>query len=169
MTVKEVSRIVKRLVGEDDFHDVEDILASYYSLAQIQIATTAAPIERTFEAECGVTVALPDDLYRLIRVGGSYLRTDKRHIQVSGEGSVTVRYYAYPAPLADDCDQNYEFEIDPDAQAAIPYYAAAQTVLADSDMRRYYAFMDMYNAILANVAAAKAQASMLTVVDLEEL
>lgn len=169
MTVKDANKTVKRLVGEDDFHDVSDILASYYSLAQIQIASTIAPIERSFEAECGVTVTLPDDLYRLIRVKGSYRRTDAKHIYVEGEGYVTVRYYAYPKPLADDCDENTEFEVCPEAQAAIPYYAAAQTVLADSDMRRYYAFMEMYNAILTNVEGSRQKKSVLTVVDLEEM
>lgn len=169
MTVKDANKTVKRLVGEDDFHDVEDILASYYSLAQIQIATTVAPIERSFEAECGVTVTLPNDLYRLISVKGSYRRTDAKHIYIDGEGYVTVRYYAYPRTLSDNCDPFYEFEVSPEAQAAIPYYAAAQTVLADSDMRRYYAFMDMYNSILTNVADSNQRASVVTVVDLEAM
>lgn len=169
MTVKEANKTVRRLIGEDDFHDVEDILPSYYSLAQVQIATTAAPIEKVVQAPCGVTTLLPDDLYRLIGVKGSFVRIDTHHIFIDGEGSAAVRYYAYPAPIRDDCDIMTEFEVCPEAQMAIPYYAAAQTVLADSDMRRYYAFMDMYNSVLANVSAGREGKSLLTVVDLEAM
>ena len=169
MSVKEANKTVKRLIGEDDFHDVEDILPSYYSLAEVQIATTAAPIEKVCQMPCGESVTLPDDLYRLIGVKGSFVRTDTRHIFIEGTGSVAVRYYAYPAPLKDDCDIMTEFEVCPEAQMAIPYYAAAQAVLADSDMRRYYAFMDMYNSILATVMNNRSLKSVFTVKRAEEM
>ena len=165
MTVGQANRLVKALVGEDDFHDVEDILASYYDIAQREIATTVSPIYRTVKVGCGVIAKLPKDLFRLISVDRGYERPDKTHIIAIGDGEATVGYYAYPAKLSDDAPQNAEFEVSDNAQSAIPYFAAAQTVLSDSDMRRYYAFMDMYNDILSNAASSE---SSIRIVRLEE-
>ena len=44
MTINHAHKLVRALIGEDDFHDVEDILVSYYDIAQREIATTVAPI-----------------------------------------------------------------------------------------------------------------------------
>lgn len=164
MTINDANRIVMKLVGEDDFHDVEDILTSYYDLAQVELATTAAPIEKSFKAESGV-VKLPDDFYRLKSIDTGYTRKDNGHIELETDG--TVKYYAYPVRLKDDTDKSTEFEISPEAQQAIPYYAAARIVLADSDMRRYYAFTELYSGIVSTIAQNNSSASVMTVVELE--
>ncbi|MBQ8605427.1 MAG: hypothetical protein IJ408_01710 [Clostridia bacterium] len=169
MTINEAHRLVKALVGEDDFHDVEDVLSSYYDLAQTEIATTVCPIRKSCTLKAGKNVLLPDDLYRLIYVSESYERTDRNHITTDGGGDVVIKYFAYPKKLYDDSPETTELEVDKRAQAAIPYYAAAQTVLSDSDMRRYYAFMDMYNSILANVNASDRENSRLRIVKTEEI
>ena len=169
MTVGHANRLVRALVGEDDFHDVEDILSSYYDIAQTEIATTVAPIFKTATVPCGKKVTLPSDLFRLISVSSGYERHDKTHITVIGDGSAVIGYYAFPQKLTDDVMPSQEFEVSAHLAPAIPYFAAAQTVLADSDMRRYYAFMDMYNSVLANVSAGREGKSLLTVVDLEAM
>lgn len=165
MTINDANRLVLALVGEDDFHDVKDVLTSYYDLAQVEIATTVAPILKTFEARKGSN-RLPDDFYRICHVPTAYSRTDRNHISVDGD--VTVKYYAYPTRLKDDADGTTEFEVVSEAQQAIPYYAAARTVLSDSDMRRYYAFMDLYSSVLSSVAQQNTAASVMTVVQLED-
>lgn len=167
MTVAQANKIVRALIGEDDFCQIKDVIASYYSIAQRQIATTVCPIIRGAFIECGKKVPLPSDLYRLKSVPASYTK-EGGYITISGEGTVYVIYYALPAPIPDDCDQATEFEVDAEAQSALPFYAAAQTVLADSDMRRYNAYMDSYNNILSNIAAANKHA-VLNIVSTEAL
>lgn len=169
MTIDQANRLVKKLVGEDDFHDVDDILTSYYDLAQREIATFAAPIRKSIVVKCGEKVALPEDIYRLANVSVSYRRIDMSHIIADGEGEATVCYLAYPKRLTDDSPLTEEFEVCREAQIAIPYFAAAQTVLADSDMRRYYVFMDMFNSILSNVSQNNLSSSKLTVVRTEDI
>ena len=112
---------------------------------------------------------LPDDLYRLIKSDCSFQRTDDRHITVQGDGSAQVWYYAYPSDINELCAGETDFEVAPEAQSAIPYFAAAYAVLSDSDMRRYYAFMDMYNAILTNIAAGGEAQAVITVVKTEDM
>lgn len=169
MTVNDANLLVRKLVGDDDFHDVSDILASYYDIAQREIATTAAPICKSIRVPCGVSVALPKDTYRLASVSAGYVRDDINHITVEGVGEAVVCYLAYPKRIGESTEGTYEFEVCPEAQSAIPYFAAAQTVLADSDMRRYYAFMDAFNSILANVENGRTSASKITVVRTEEM
>ena len=169
MNINQANELVKKLVGEDDFHDVEDILASYYDIAQTMIATTVCPIEKTFELKAGVKTELPKDLYRLVNVPAGYKRVDKNNIIVNGSDNVVATYYAYPKKLYDDTPQDTEFEVEAEAQSAIAYYAAAQTVLADSDMRRYYAFMETYNGLLSNILASSKEKTVFRVVTQEEM
>lgn len=166
MTIGEANKIVKSLIGEDDFYYVSDVIASYYGIAQKLIATTVCPIVKSATLKCGKNVLLPDDLYRIKSISNGYVRTDRTHVDIDGEGEAKVWYYAYPANISDDTPDTYEFELDPEAQSALPFYAAAQTVLADSDMRRYNAFIDNFNNILSNIAQADAK-PFLTVVKTE--
>ena len=148
MTVAEANRIVMRLVGEDDFHHVGDILKTYYAVAQRQIATTVCPIEKSMPLFAGEKVILPDEFYRIKRINCDYEKYGRTIIAAE---DTKLIYYAYPADVVSDED---EFEIDPEAQNALPFYAAAQLVLSDSDMRRYTVFMDSYNFILSNISAS---------------
>ena len=94
---------------------------------------------------------------------------DLLHIRIEGKGKVKIVYFAYPVKIYDNSPLSTEFEVAPQAQSAIPYFAAAQAVLSDSDMRRYYAFMDMFNNILTNVCASNESLSTIRVVRQEEL
>ena len=169
MTINHAHKLVKALVGEDDFHDVKDILTSYYDIAQREIATTVCPIKKVRTVKAGEKILLPKDVYRLCKVSASYERTDTEHIIIEGSGVAQITYYAYPERLYDDTPGYTEFEVEAAAQSAIPYFAAAQVVLADSDMRRYYAFMDSYNSILANVDSARKSYATVKVVKTEEM
>lgn len=157
MTIGDANRLVRALVGEDDFHDVEEVLPSYYDIAQREIATTVAPIFKTATVNCGEKIKLPEDLFRLISVSSGYERHDRTHITVIGEGTAVIGYYAFPQKITDEALLSSTFEVSAHVAPAIPYFAAAQTVLADSDMRRYYAFMDMYNDILSNAMGSKSE------------
>ncbi len=148
MTAAEANRIVMRLVGEDDFHHVGDILKTYYGMAQRQIATTVCPIEKSMPLFAGEKTRLPDEFFRIKRINCDY---EKSGLFITAAEDTRLIYYAYPADIVSDED---EFEIDPEAQNALPFYAAAQLVLADSDMRRYTVFIDSYNFILSNISAS---------------
>ncbi len=169
MTIRQADDIVRGLIGEDDYRHMKKDLARLYDIAQRQIATTAAPIRRSFIAECGRLCRLPSDLYRLAGSDAGYRRVDDDHIILSGSGSAAVRYLAYPAQIDGNTDDDTEFEVRAEAQSAIPYFAAAYSVLSDSDMRRYYAFIDTYNNILSNIVAADRDMAAMTVVTAKEI
>lgn len=169
MTINQANDLVRGLIGEDDYHHMKGVLAGYYDIAQKQIATTVSPIKKSFEAPCGVKIELPKNLYRLIKANKSYRRTDKSHIVIDGSKDAEVFYYAYPSDITELSDGETEFEVAAEAQNAIPYFAAAYAVLSDSDMRRYYAFMDMYNNVLSNIAAVNEGQPVITVVRTEDI
>ena len=169
MTKNNPHDLLRGLIGEDDYHHMKGVLAGFYDIAQKQIATTVSPIKKSFSVTCGVQTELPGDLYRLIKSDCSFQRTDDRHIIVQGEGSAQLLYYAYPSDINELCAGDTEFEVATEAQSAIPYFAAAYAVLSDSDMRRYYAFMDMYNTILTNIAAGNDAQAVITVVKTEDM
>lgn len=169
MTVNEAHKTVMGLIGEDDFRHASGVLCGFYDMAQKQIATTVCPIEKTFEADCGVTVTLPDDLFELAGASAAYKLVDGRHIVLSGQGRATVRYHAYPADVTESTDGDAQFEVDTSVQSAIPLYAAAHAVLSDSDMRRYYAFIDAFNTVLKNAESRRAQRMHATVLRTEDM
>lgn len=169
MTVNQANDMVRGLIGEDDYHHMKGVLAGYYDIAQKQIATTVSPIRKSMKADCGKLVELPQDMYRLIRADGSYRRVDEEHIIIDGAGESVIRYLAYPSDITAQSSGKTEFEVSIEAQAAIPYFAAAYAVLADSDMRRYYAFIDTYNTILSNIAAGSDAHGVITVLRTEDM
>ena len=169
MTVNEAHKTVKGLIGEDDFRHASGVLCGFYDIAQKQIATTVCPVEKSFTAPCGEPVPLPDDLFCVSGADAPYTLPDKRHILLTGSGSATVRYHAYPADITEDADGDTGFEIDVSVQSAIPLFAAAHAVLSDSDMRRYYAFIDAYNTVLRNAESRKNGQAHATVVRTEDM
>ncbi len=169
MTINQVNDLVRGLVGEDDYHHMKGVLAGYYDIAQRQIATTVSPIVKSFNAAAGAVTEIPDDTFRLLGSGVSYTRIDDKHIIVQGDRDVSIKYCAYPSEISELSDPDTEFEICEHAQNAIPYFAAAYAVLSDSDMRRYYAFLDMYNTILSNIAQFNQDGAVMTVVRMEDM
>lgn len=155
MTVDDANKTVLHLIGEQDYQNAKDSFIAFYDVAQRQIATTVCPIIRRVALTEGVSV-LPQDLFRIKSVDATYTR-EGDNIITDGKGTYTLTYYAYPKALTDGSSQ---FEIDPEAQSALPFYAAAQAVIADSDMRRYNAFLDSYDNVLANIAAAAKQGTL---------
>ncbi len=169
MTINQVNDLVRGLIGEDDYHHMKGVLAGYYDIAQKQIATTVSPIVKSFKVLGGVVTQIPDDTYRILGANVSFKRVDEKHIIAEGDKEVTVRYYAYPSEITEMTDPETEFEVCEHAQNAIPYFAAAYAVLSDSDMRRYYAFLDMYNTILSNIVQFDEGQAVMTVVRMEDM
>ena len=166
MTIDQANDLVRALIGEDDYHYGADAFMSYYDIAQKQIATTVSPIKKSFTITGPQVVTMPQDMYRLTGCDKSYRKIDDTHIEVEEHGDTNIRYFAYPCDITPQTPVETSFEVSSEAQNAIPYFAAAHAVLADSDMRRYYAFMDMYNNILQNISAQDSGASILTIIEL---
>jgi len=71
-------------------------------------------------------------------------------IPYSVTGEYTVEYYAYPATIEDTTATSTEFEIDIEAQEAIPYYVASQIML-DEDGAISSKLFAMYQGKLLNL------------------
>lgn len=113
-----------------------------------------------------VLYTMPDDFYQLNKVilkgnianSQPYENTcdffwEKKNIIAIGYYNVaeySIEYFAYPSDITTATDNDYEFEIDTDAQEALPYYAAAQLMLKE-DNNVGDRLLAMYNNILANL------------------
>ena len=169
MNIGQAKKMLKSLIGEDCYNDISDIVNSYFDVAQKQIATTVDFIEKTFEAAGPGEVALPPGCMRIKRVSpdGSFETAGKKRLRLLEAGDYLITYYAYPQVLDEETPDSYEFEISPEALSAIVYFAAANAVITDNDMRPYYAFSDRYNNILQNISSARTGQSAVRLVDLE--
>ncbi len=153
MTIADARKIVMYLLDEDSDEDFKGKVNSYFDIAQKQIATTVDFIQKQTQYSKAGTYPLPDDFFKIKRVEGTDFEIIGGSIKVSGP--VTVWYFAYPSDIDESSSDDTEFEISVIGQSAIPYFAAAQLVITDTDMRPYYAFSDRYNNILQNITLSK--------------
>ena len=145
--------------------------------AQLLVATSARPIPALFsilperaEGTEGTYLrfSLPEDCWRLtgrglgvVRDGrffrsGDYLELGGGAILVpkASFGAVTIEYYRYPRPLGASPEDGAEFDNVPEAQAALPYYAAAQLMMNENNSFAYAALMGQFEARLERMRAA---------------
>jgi hypothetical protein len=132
--------------------------------AQKMIATVKK-IQRYFtveEADITITDAsfieidMPTVYYQMEKV-----EYDEKPVQwrARGRNKITVNklttfpidvfYFAYPQDITDSTLGTYEFEIDTEAQEAIPYYVAAHMLMDESNL--YATLLGIYNNMLANL------------------
>ena len=74
-----------------------------------------------------------------------YIQKDKLKVHNSCLGSFELEYYAIPEEITEDNQNDYEFELDIDAQMALPYYVASSVLMSDVSAN-YTAFEAKYNA-----------------------
>ncbi len=145
--------------------------------AQLLIATTARPIaalaslipEDAEGAEGAyLRFSLPEDCWRLtgrglgvVRGGefsrsGDYLELGGGAILVprASFGAVTLEYYRYPRQLGPSPEDGAELDNVPEAQAALPCYAAAQLMMNENNSFAYSALMGQFEARLERMRAA---------------
>ena len=65
-------------------------------------------------------------------------------------GEYVIEYFAYPMDLSLSTADSYEFEVDTEAQEAIPFYAAAQVLLNENNVVGDR-LMNEFNIMLANL------------------
>lgn len=100
------------------------------------------------------SIGLPDDFMeeKRLRYFSSnnsilryYIQRDRLKIHKSCLGSFELEYYAVPEEITEDNQDDYEFELDMDAQMALPYYVASSVLMSDVSAN-YTAFEAKYNA-----------------------
>ena len=100
------------------------------------------------------SIGLPDDFMeeKRLRYFSSnnsilryYIQKDKLKVHKSCLGKFELEYYAVPEEITEDNQDDYEFELDMDAQMALPYYVASSVLMSDVSAN-YTAFEAKYNA-----------------------
>lgn len=178
MTLQQANRKVANLLDEETADEFEHRLYDFYDYAQKQIATTVDHIEEiikinpVFDGEFDIAEQLYERtgkrLYKICKIttDADFKHLHKNSYQFYAGREYTITCYVYPETITEDTEPSYEFEISPEAQSAIIYYAAAQTMLTDTDQRPYYSLIDRYNNILQNISDVKRENINLNVVKL---
>lgn len=166
MTLGEAKNKVYMLLDEhsaggevEHDEDIELKMVHFFDMAQKQLSQIKKILKvKRFTAQSGKTeYAMPGDfrtLYRIWRDGAAATnryrwRGGRLLIPERDAGcEFVVEYFAMPETIPEDSDDEYEFEIAPDACECMPYYVAAQQLLPDLVMD-YGAMLTMYNQAVA--------------------
>lgn len=146
--------------------DLDIRMADFFDLAQkdicnykkiIRMFTPAAPdpLPGDTPATGFIACPLPDGFKSPFRVwkdgkrGKNYIFTEDAVLLPEADiGSVVIEYFATPATIPPDATDDYEFEVDEDAAACMPYYVAAQQLIVDLVVD-YQPLLDMYNRMVS--------------------
>ena len=167
MYLKDLKNIAMQLIDEystekspTEDEDIKQKLnglfnAALFEVAQIKKILKVYQFSITEEVATDYkSVGLPDDFMeeRRLRYFSSnnsilryYIQKDKIKIHKSCLGNFELEYYAIPEEITEDNQDDYEFELDMDAQMALPYYVASSVLMSDVSAN-YTAFEAKYNA-----------------------
>lgn len=177
MNISEANKMVAALLDEEALDEYEEQVHGYYNTAQNQIATTVAPItvffDLVFEKKSQIDLVkyikneFSREVYRVKRIlsDSDYERVYKDEF-IFSPGRYRVYCDVYPEKITLSTSKETEFEVVAEAHAAVCYFAAAQCVVNDSDLRRYHYFMEQYNGILMNISDARSRSVSIKVVNL---
>lgn len=155
-----------------DDGDIKSKLNDLFNIAQIEVSQIKK-IQRikNFEikektTEEYNTVNLPSSFMQLnkLRYFSSnntilryYIQPGKLKIHKDNLGKFELEYYAFPDTITEETEDDYELELDIDAQMVLPYYVASDILKSDVSAN-YTAFEAKYNAkieVLMRSAQAK--------------
>lgn len=167
MYLKDLKNIAMQLIDEystekspTEDEDIKQKLnglfnAALFEVAQIKKILKVYQFSITEEVATEYkSIGLPDDFMeeRRLRYFSSnnsilryYIQKDKIKIHKSCLGNFELEYYTIPEEITEDNQDNYEFELDMDAQMALPYYVASSVLMSDVSAN-YTAFEAKYNA-----------------------
>jgi len=158
MTLGEGKRRVLMLLDEYSIdgaltvdEDLNARMNDFFDLAQRDVAAWQPIVRRISLALDGTgSQDLPPDVARVIRVRGQDGRAadcevvDGKLLCAPGDTSVlTLDYIASPQKLGPDTADDCEFEVSEEAAACLPYFVAAQQLVADLVVD-YGAFYNLY-------------------------
>ena len=81
--------------------------------------------------------------------------TPNAKFRVTGEGKWLVYYHAMPTAITDSTSNSTVLEISEDCALALPYYVAANILLADGD-EGWVNYMSQFNMIMSSLTIGKA-------------
>lgn len=167
MYLKDLKNIAMQLIDEystekspTEDEDIKQKLnglfnAALFEVAQIKKILKVYQFSITEEVATEYkSIGLPDDFMeerrlRYFSFNNSilryYIQKDKIKIHKSCLGNFELEYYAIPEEITEDNQDDYEFELDMDAQMALPYYVASSVLMSDVSAN-YTAFEAKYNA-----------------------
>lgn len=167
MYLKDLKNIAMQLIDEystekspTEDEDIKQKLnglfnAALFEVAQIKKILKVYQFSITEEVATEYkSIGLPDDFMeeRRLRYFSSnnsilryYIQKNKIKIHKSCLGNFELEYYAIPEEITEDNQDDYEFELDMDAQMTLPYYVASSVLMSDVSAN-YTAFEAKYNA-----------------------
>lgn len=171
MTLGENKKIMLSLIEEyspqnellTDDADIQERInhiynTAYHELAQLKKIKKVFEINKTISKEDFYReYSLPADLYQINNVlafdrvsnrpttAEYYIVNDKIYINDTSDAIYKITYYAYPIPITEDTPDDFELEIDADAQQLLPY-AVASDILKTDVSADYSAFEKIYMA-----------------------
>ena len=158
MTLGEAKRKVLMLLDEystDDTlsvdADIDAKMNDFFDMAQRDVAAWQPIVRRMSLTLDGTgSMALPGDVSRVIRVRKDGIRVsgyevvDGKLLSGSGDTSaLTLDYIASPEKITPDTADDYEFEVSDEAANCLPFFVAAQQLIADLVVD-YGAFYNLY-------------------------
>lgn len=140
--------------------DIEKKMTDFFDIAQKEVAKIKK-IRRTYaiEREAGKTAyAMPEDFMELEavyvdgvqRTRGLSWRGKQLILPAWLRGKVEVDYFAMPATIPTNAENDYAFEVDEDAANAMPFFVAAQQLITDLIID-YGALYALYQACLSTL------------------
>ena len=167
MYLNDLKNIAMQLIDEysgdkkpTEYEEIKQKLNGLFNTALFEVAEIKK-IEKVFEFKNEEVVddeyksiGLPDDFMqekklRYFTINGNnlkyYIQKDKLKIYKNCLGKFELEYYAIPEEITEDNAEDYEFELDLDAQMALPYYVASSVLMSDVSAN-YTAFEAKYNA-----------------------
>ena len=135
---------------EDD--DIEKKMAAFFDIAQKEMAGYARIIrEVTLELDGREgLVEMPEDFRQVFRIWREgrlstryAFRGDRLAVREGDTAVITVEYFASPQTIDDTTPDDYEFEVSEEAANCLPFFVAAQQLMADLVVD-YSVFWNMY-------------------------
>ena len=162
MTLGDAKRRVLMLLDEyssggtvTEDRDIMNKMADFFDIAQKEISGYQKIIrEKEYILTPGegdfVYYDLPENFVKTFRVwksrkviAGYPIISNKLAIPSDEHGKITLEYFARPQTITPETPDNYEFEVSEEAANCLPFYVAAQQLMADLVVD-YSSFWSMY-------------------------
>lgn len=143
MTVGECKRnslaLIDELAGETapytDDADISAKLPYFITLGCRLLAAVQGIVKRAVvTADASGEAALPGDFYRLVKAENPAAQfTPDRRMELAPQQSCVIYYDAMPADVTVSTPDSQALELSAEACAALPFFVAAQILMADGD------------------------------------
>lgn len=146
---------------DEDFQEkLKNLYAQpYQELSQIKPIKKTKNISRTIDLEAEdyyEGFRLPSDMRKIKEIiahdvesnkqveGDYYLEGEKIYININSNANYSIIYFAYPELINEDTEDDFELELDQDAQMVLPY-KAIDNILKTDPSADYNAFKIAYD------------------------